>query len=123
LLSLRATDALFVVFRIAQLPLFLCLVAFWWIKFRRTTGDTHDETDAVSIKMLRKVDRNVRKHALTRLPAETLYQFADRIEADTRRAMPKNGSEQLGRYAAWYRQYANARYRGKLPEPLSPSVN
>ncbi len=55
LLSLRATDALVVVYQFAQLPLFLVLVIFWWVKFRRTAADSRDEVDSQSMKMLRKV--------------------------------------------------------------------
>ncbi len=118
LLSLRTTDALMVVYQFAQLPLFLFLVTFWWIKFRRNASDSIDEIDVKSLKMLRRVDRRVRKHSLSRHRSETLYQFADRINASETDSVQSRLSIELRRLADWYRQYADARYRGVLPQPF-----
>lgn len=118
LVSLRATDAMMVVYQFAQLPLFLFLVGFWWVKFRRAASDASNEIDVKSIKMLRQVDRTVRKHALTRRPSETLHQFADRIESDELASNSIRVTADLRNFANWYRQYANARYQGLLPRPL-----
>ncbi len=97
--SRRATDALFLVFQLAQLPLFLFLVAFWWVNYRRTSSGLRDEMDVKSAKMLRKVDRSVRKHALTRRPSETLCQFADRIEMDSANRSRRDGGRKLKSFA------------------------
>lgn len=121
LVSLRATDALMIVYQIAQLPLFLFLVTFWWIKFRRTTANANDAMDLHSLKMLRRVDRHARKHSLSRHPSETLYQFADRIGQSESRSIQGRVKIELRRLADWYRQYADARYCGRLPEPFANS--
>lgn len=115
--SLRTTDVLLIVFQSAQLPLFLFLVVFWWLKFHRHAPGVADPLEARSRRMLRKVERRLKHHALRRDPSETLHQFAGRIETT---ALQQQGDcHQLQQIAAWYRQYAVARYQGKLPQPLS----
>ncbi len=118
MLTIRATDALVLVFQFAQLPLFLFLVSFWWVKFRRKGASSSDALDSISLKMLRKADRKIRKHALSRRPSETLFQFADRIESTLDGSIVPLEIAERRRLADWYRQYASARYRGQMPEPL-----
>lgn len=119
IVSIRATDAVVIVFQFAQLPVFLFLVGFWWIKFRRNGSSTNDLTDVRSLRMLRKVDRLTNKLALRRRASETLFQFADRIEAERCESIDQRQRAQRTRLAQWYRSYATARYRGNMPQPLN----
>lgn len=117
--SARLSATVTTVLRIAQLPLICSLVLMLWVRFgrRSTVGD--EAGDARSLRMLRRVDRRLRRRSLQREPHETLHQFASRIErrlADE----PESASEPyLRRAAAWYRDYAEARYRGREPRPLA----
>lgn len=64
------------------------------------------------LRLLRIMDRRMKRHGVTRLPAETMYQFADRIhnlDGDQKHA--------LQAAAKWYRDYANSRFRPMIPEP------
>jgi hypothetical protein len=121
LLSMRATDPLLLLFRLAQLPLFCVLVFLLWSKYLKPTAAGNDLIDQQSLTMLRKVDRRLRGQALVRMPGETLYQFADRIDAsqaDSARPLREEARKQLAEISRWYREYADARYQGKLPRPL-----
>ncbi|MCG8648379.1 MAG: hypothetical protein MI861_01015, partial [Pirellulales bacterium] len=111
--SMRASDPLMVLFRLAQLPLFCVLIFLLWLRFWRTSDGKQDPVDAQSLKMLRQVDRFARRHKLIRQRAETLHQFAARIEAEQDQA--DADSTRLKNLARWYRQYAEARYRGGMP--------
>jgi len=119
LMSIRITDPLMILFRVAQLPLFCVLVFLLWTRFLRPThGEDHD---LASRRMLKQVDRQCRKHQLVRQPSETLNQFADRIEAfcdaeDS--ALGTKASKRLQALPSWYRQFASARYQGKRPAAL-----
>lgn len=115
LTSMRATDPLIVLFRFAQLPLFVVLVALLYARYWRRTRQVVDQDDMASRRMLRQVDRMSRKHNLVRQPSETLHQFADRIESGVAATDPPKQSDRLIGIARWYRQYAAARYRGQLP--------
>ena len=119
LMSIRITDPLMILFRVAQLPLFCVVVFLLWTKFLRPVrGEDHD---LASRRMLKQVDRQCRKHQLVRHPSETLNQFADRIEAfcnaeDT--SLGVQASERLQALPNWYRQFASARYQGQRPAAL-----
>ena len=119
LVSFRATDALMVVYQFAQLPLFLFLVGYWWYKFRRTSSDAVAEIDRRSFRMLRQVDRKLRRRSLVRSASETLFQFADRIDTHADQISPEGEMAKLKELANWYRTYASARYRGIMPKPLA----
>ncbi|MCP4889571.1 MAG: transglutaminase domain-containing protein [Planctomycetaceae bacterium] len=122
LFSFRVTDPLFVIFRIAQWPLFFALVFFLWSRRYRNTQKGEAALDYQSRKMLKKVDRRVRRNALVRHPSETLFQFADRIDlmiSDTATPLRDDAKKRMGEAANWYREYANARYQGKVPEPIA----
>ena len=122
LFSFRVTDPLFVIFRIAQWPLFFVLVFYLWSRRYRNMRKGEAALDYQSHKMLKKVDRRVRRNALVRHPSETLYQFADRIDlmiADPATPLREDAKMQIGKAANWYREYANARYQGKAPEPMA----
>ena len=119
LFSFRVTDPLFVIFRIAQWPLFFALVFYFWSRRYRSTRKGEAALDYQSRKMLKKVDRRVRRNALVRRPSETLFQFADRIDlmiADPATPLREDAKKRIGEAANWYREYANARYQGKVPE-------
>lgn len=121
LLSTRVTDPLLFVFRVAQLPLFFVVVYLLWSRYLKPSRSELDPIDLQSRKMLRKVDRLLRKYALVRLPSETPYQFADRIEVrrcDPETPISRDADKQLSAISRWYREYADARYQGKLPSPL-----
>jgi transglutaminase-like putative cysteine protease len=117
LLSIRATDPLMIVFRIAQLPLFCVLAFLLWSRYLRPARSDVDSIDLRSRKMLGKVDRRLRKHSLVRMPSETLYQFADRIDGHRSEPAQDGIRELLSAVSVWYRDYANARYQGELPTP------
>jgi hypothetical protein len=119
-LSMRATDPLLLLFRLAQLPLFFVLAFVLWTRYLKPALG-QDDADVQSRKMLRQVERKLRKHALIREPSETLYQFADRIDqaaSNPSRPHREEVTRRLVRTADWYRAYADARYQGRLPEPL-----
>lgn len=121
ILSTRVTDPLLLIFRVGQLPLFCVLVYLLWAKYLKPNRSDVDPIDLQSQKMLRVVDRRLRKHALVRLPSETPYQFADRIEArrlDEKTPLNAETDRRLASISRWYRQYADARYQGRLPSPL-----
>jgi len=122
LLSIRITDPLMILFRVAQFPLFCVVVFLLWSKFLRPTrGEEHD-LDQVSRRLLRRVDRQLLKHHIIRRKSETLYQFADRIDVWCRdESQPLRTAERarLKKTPDWYRQYAEARYQGQRPAPLT----
>ncbi|MDG2219786.1 MAG: transglutaminase domain-containing protein [Rubripirellula sp.] len=121
LLSFRITDPLFLIFRIAQWPLFFVLVFYLWSRRYRNARKGEAAIDFQSRKMLKKVDRRVRRNALVRRPSETLFQFADRIDlmiSDAATPLRDDARKRMKDTAEWYRHYASARYQGKLPEPM-----
>ena len=126
IMSMRATDPLSLLFRVAQGPLFLSLVYLMWRRFLR---DDHSELNPEDVKsklMLAKVDRLLRKHQLIRSPSETMHQFATRLENHSQRIQSDQEQstgqdslqDKLQSYADWYRQFAESRYQGQLPDPL-----
>ena len=126
IMSMRATDPLSLLFRVAQWPLFLSLVYLMWRRFLR---DDHSELNPEDVKsklMLAKVDRLLRKHQLIRSPSETMHQFATRLENHSQRIQSDQEQstgqdslqDKLQSYADWYRQFAESRYQGQLPDPL-----
>lgn len=120
--SVRTTNTLLVIFRFAQLPLFFVLVFVLWSRRRNRTASFDDPNDMQSRRMLRQADRRLRKHQLIRRPSETLYQFADRIDRTLQAGSLRVSDsirERLVHAAAWYRSYADARYQGRLPDPLA----
>ena len=118
LLSVRATDSLTVVFRIAQLPLFCAVVLLLWIRHRQKIRQASDPQELQSRQMLSQVDRRVRKHHLQRVPSETLHQFAIRVDAAAEQSTKEESATFLRRAADWYRHFASARYRGQMPNPI-----
>ncbi|QDV46171.1 Protein-glutamine gamma-glutamyltransferase [Stieleria neptunia] len=116
LLSFRATDSLTFLFRIAQLPLFCIVVALLWIRHRQKQKAGSDPMEFESRQMLHRVDRKLRKHALIRDRSETLHQFAARVEAVA--GERREAASFLTTAAQWYRAYAAARYRGRMPTPM-----
>ena len=136
ILTLRASEPLMVLFRVAQLPLFCVLVFLLWFRFWRSPDGGTDADDLQSRRMLRQADRFCRQHQLVRLPHETLHRFASRIEGENRvggeqsesgasGSRGKAGSKagQLTELAGWYRQFAEARYQGRLPAAWRDSVS
>lgn len=119
LLSMRATDPLTLLIRFGQIPMFLIAAFLLWRHLRREQHGGANPDDLLSRKLLSRVDRRIKKHALVRKPHETMHQFANRIESHTAES---EGDEQkhdlMERYAAWYRSFAEARYQGQLPEPF-----
>lgn len=119
--SMRVTDPLLILFRFAQLPLFVVLAIVLWKRYLKTARGEGDSIDLRSRKMLRHVDRKLHRYSLARRPSETLYQFANRVErfaSDPSLARRVDAADQLSKAAGWYRSYADARYQGQLPEPL-----
>ncbi|NND96404.1 MAG: transglutaminase domain-containing protein [Pirellulaceae bacterium] len=134
LISFRATNPLTLLIRFGQVPLFLLAAYLLWRRFRSGYGDDASSDDVKSRSMLAKVDRKVKRHSLERAPSETLHQFAVRIESigsprsqtgsvaapvEPSDAGKESIRHELTRYADWYRQFAEARYRGKLPTPMN----
>ena len=121
LLSIRISDPLNILFRVAQLPLFCVAVFLLWTRFLRPKRSEDHDTDIASRRMLKQADRKCRKYALVRSPSETLNQFADRIEefhASDDKHLSQADQQRLGVLPEWYRQFATARYRGMLPAAL-----
>jgi transglutaminase-like putative cysteine protease len=118
LFSFRTADSLTWVFRIAQLPLFCLLVLLLWVRHRQRVRGNEDSHETLSRQMLHRVDRRMRRFSLVRAPNETLHQFARRVETTAAR-QPDQSEPSLRRVADWYRAFAEARYRGRLPEPLT----
>ena len=121
LLSIRVSDPLNILFRVAQLPLFCVAVFLLWTKFLRPARGEDRETDIACRRMLKRADRKCKKYALVRRPSETLNQFADRIESfctseDTH--LSQSDNQRLRVLPGWYRQFATARYRGIRPAAL-----
>jgi transglutaminase-like putative cysteine protease len=122
LLSIRVTDPLNILFRVAQLPLFCVAVFLLWTKFLRPARGEDRDIDIASRRMLKQADRKCKKHELVRRRSETLNQFADRIEAFcTSEDQPLGQAEnqRLQALPDWYRQFASARYQGMRPTPLT----
>ncbi len=119
--SMRATDPLIVIFRLGQIPLFCVVLLLLWLNFRRDYDGETEPNEIKSKQMLRRLDRKLKKHALIRQPHETLHQFASRIEQDLagRLANRRRHGDFLTQAAQWYRQYASARYGGKMPTPFA----
>jgi len=117
LFSFRTADSLTLIFRVAQLPLFCMLLVLLWVRHRQKQRANEDSNEVQSRQMLQRVDRRMKRFSLVRAPNETLHQFAKRVEAAARRSAELE--PQLRRVADWYRSFAEARYRGKLPEPLA----
>ena len=120
IMSIRATEPLMIIFRIAQLPLFCVLAFLLWSRYLKPSEHVSDSVDQRSRRMLSKVDRRLRKYSLVRAPGETLYQFANRIDAlRSDQDAPAEARERLASFALWYREYAKARYQGHMPTPYS----
>ena len=122
LFSFRASEPLMLLFRVAQLPLFCVLVLVLWAKYLRPSKHGLEGIDHQSRQMLKRADRRLRRHSLVRSSGETLYQFSDRIEAfleDPSHPIRTQERESVAAISAWYRDYANARYQGKVPKPLT----
>lgn len=122
LLSIRVTDPLNILFRVAQLPLFCVAVFLLWTKFLRPNrGEEHD-MDIACRRMLKQADRKCKKHELVRGRSETLNQFADRIEAfhhSEDQRLGETETQLLQALPTWYRQFASARYQGMRPAPFT----
>lgn len=122
LLSIRVTDPLNILFRVAQLPLFCVAVFLLWTKFLRPTRGEDRDIDIASRRMLKQADRKCKKHELVRRRSETLNQFADRIEAfcaSEDKNLGQAANQRLQALPSWYRQFASARYQGMRPAPLT----
>lgn len=118
MISFRVTDLLEVLFWLAQLPLFFGLAAYLlWRHLRKSKSD-EDLADARSRRMLRQVDRRIRRYKLKRNPHETLHQFAERLERNAAERNVADADQFLEQAARWYRTYATARYRGLEPTPI-----
>ena len=75
-----------------------------WLKKKplQVSRRTTDPTIRSLNRLLTKMDKRLRKHNLQRDPAETLHQFANRIE--------QGEQTELQTAADWYRDYATNRY-------------
>jgi transglutaminase-like putative cysteine protease len=118
LLSVRTSDSLILLFRIAQLPLFCLVVGLLWYRHRQRLRNQGDPDELASRQMLARVDRKLKRLDLVRDPGETLHQFAARVERAVDRQPHPSSATFLKRAAGWYRDFASARYRGLRPKPL-----
>ncbi|MGB7347323.1 MAG: transglutaminase-like domain-containing protein [Pirellulaceae bacterium] len=118
--SNRATDPIALLIRFGQWPVLLLGLTLLWRRLRRGSGDAMSDDDVKSRRMLASVDRKLKRHALRRPPHETLHQFADRLEQQSLADVPSTlASDVLAIYAKWYRDFAEARYQGQMPQPLA----
>ena len=131
LTATRYTSVVLTLFRVLAIPVVVGLSYFLWTRQIRSSNSSLDPQDRESLKMLRRADRILRRQSLVRSPGETLHQFADRIERIDPGMVENSGvnrpsfsdgrAQRMDRIAAWYRQYADARYQGRLPDPLPQS--
>ena len=90
-------------YQLLQIPLLLTLIV-WFLRRQFAGRFVEDPLTAER----RRMDRWIAQWGLSRGPAETLHQFADRIDA----AMPPGAASELLRgAAAWYRRHAETIYR------------
>jgi hypothetical protein len=82
--------------------------AVWRLRLRRrrVRPQSLDPTIQQLQRLLRQMDRHWQKAGLTRAPCETLHQFAGRIESAA-------ADPTYAEAAAWYRRFAEVRYRGQ----------
>lgn len=113
---IRAIDPLKLLIGVTQLPLFCFLLFLLWKRARSNTA-----TDPQEIKcklMLRRVDRFVKPFGFVRQDSETLHQFATRIDSavnEKQIVLPPH----LSYTTQWYREFAEARYKGKFPNAFT----
>lgn len=77
-----------------------------WRKIRRRKHSRQSISPRVAAlhRLLKQMDHCVAKHGLKRAQSETLHQFATRIQTQSPPETPPD------KFAAWYIQYAQARY-------------
>ncbi|WP_372718394.1 transglutaminase family protein [Novipirellula sp.] len=117
IVAIRANNPVLAIFRVMQAPMFLVLSVMVWRRSRRIQLNFADPEDRRSHKMLRKMDRRMKRLSLTRAAHETMHQFADRIET-LDLSSGKLKRESVAVTAEWYREFAQARYQGKTPSPV-----
>ncbi|WP_146413113.1 transglutaminase domain-containing protein [Crateriforma conspicua] len=115
--------------RSVQLPLFVLLVGLVWFRGRIRRQQHETDDDVRARRMLRHVDRKLKRYSLIRHSNETLHRFADRVEQasvdalsrfqQTKRGVDQKQSDRLASMADWYRRYAADRYRGRTPTPFA----
>jgi transglutaminase-like putative cysteine protease len=121
ILSIRATDGLLFLFRIAQFPLFCVLLFLLWSKYLRPSRGGTDAVDQQSRQLLKRADRKLKRYSLVRSPSETLYQFADRVAElaeDSSQPIATDDRSRISSLSGWYRDFADARYQGLAPQPF-----
>lgn len=101
----------------ALFPLLLVLLFVLWYRLRRSAMAGLDPEDYRSLQGLRRVERRLRTRSIVRAEHETLHQFADRLDAASLTAEGDWAKTTLPMVAAWYREFAAARYRGRRPPP------
>ena len=105
----------------ALFPVLLVLLFVLWYRLRRSAMAGLDPEDYRSLQGLRRVERRLRTRSIVRAEHETLHQFADRLDAASLTAEGDWAKTTLPMVAAWYREYAAARYRGRQsPPPPDP---
>ncbi|WP_144057427.1 transglutaminase-like domain-containing protein [Novipirellula maiorica] len=117
IVAIRANNPVLAIFRVMQAPMFLILSVMVWRRSRRIQLDLADPMDRISHKMLRKMDRRMKRMSLIRETHETMHQFADRIESVDASGGNRR-HEWIEAAAKWYREFAQARYQGKPPAPM-----
>ncbi|TWU45762.1 Protein-glutamine gamma-glutamyltransferase [Novipirellula aureliae] len=112
--TIRTSDPIGFIFKLAQAPLFLLICFLFWRRYRYYQGASGSEVDRYSYKLLKRMDRRMKRVSLVREHAETMHQFADRME---RRYVnePKETQVWVQSTADWYRKFAEARYQGIRP--------
>ncbi|TWU34374.1 transglutaminase-like domain-containing protein [Novipirellula artificiosorum] len=118
LATLRASNPLLKVFQFAQGPLFLLVSVLLWKRYQIANASSANPVDILSRKMLRQVDRRMKRASLVRQGNETMHQFAARIE-NTFPPSKTPVQPCVDEVADWYRRFAEARYRGETPEPFT----
>ena len=101
----------------ALFPVLLVLLLVLWYRLRRSAMAGLAPEDYRSLQGLRRVERRLRARSIVRAEHETLHQFADRLDASSLTAEGDWAKTSLPLVAAWYREFAAARYRGRRPPP------
>ncbi|TWT81965.1 Protein-glutamine gamma-glutamyltransferase [Planctomycetes bacterium CA13] len=114
----RSSNPVLILFQFAQAPLFLLITVMLWRRYNSPSANQENPEDIRSRKLLRRVDRRMRRLSLVRGSSETMHQFANRIE-NSYVNQQVDATEWPTNTANWYRQFAEARYRGEQPPEIS----
>ena len=94
---------------VLTLKLIVLAAGLIWLvrRFKPSVNKAEDEVGRALLALLRRMDRTMNKHGVTRPPNQTLMQFAEvlmSIDALT--------PQMKERFAGWYQEFARVRFAG-----------